>query len=100
MWRGKGDNSREREKRRKTVLFKQTLKVMFYIITSLYESCFTCRTLISNSIDRCFGQPCEITSKKSVVGGANNHHYYVRAINKNQTLLEIYAAIAAMLDSN
>ena len=34
-WRRKGDNSREREKRRKTDLFKQTLKVMFHIITSL-----------------------------------------------------------------
>ena len=32
-WRRKGDNSREREKRRKTDLFKQTLKVMFHIIT-------------------------------------------------------------------
>ena len=31
----KGDNSGEREKRRKTNLFKQTLKVMFHIIKSL-----------------------------------------------------------------
>ena len=35
-WRRKGDNSREREKKRKTDLFKQTLKVMFHIITSLW----------------------------------------------------------------
>ena len=34
-WRRKGDNSRAREKRRKTNLFKQTLKVMFHIIKSL-----------------------------------------------------------------
>ena len=47
-WRRKGDNSHEREKRRKTDLFKQTLKVMFHIITRAYESCFACRTLISN----------------------------------------------------
>ena len=33
-WRRKGDNSREREKRRNIDLFKQTLKVMFHIITS------------------------------------------------------------------
>ena len=29
---------------------------MFHIITRAYESCFACRTLISNWIDRCFGQ--------------------------------------------
>ena len=43
-----GDNSREREKRRKINLFKQTLKVMFHIITRAYESCLACQTLISN----------------------------------------------------
>ena len=48
LWRRKGDNSRVREKRAKTDLFKQTLKVMFHIITRAYESCFACRTLISN----------------------------------------------------
>ena len=48
-WRRKGDNSREREKRRKTDLFKQTLKVMFHIITRAYEGVFgQSRTLISN----------------------------------------------------
>ena len=47
-WRRKGDNSRVREKRAKTDQFKQTLKVMFHIITRAYESCFACRTLISN----------------------------------------------------
>ena len=44
----KGDNSREREKRRKIDLFKQTLKVMFHFITRAYESCLACQTLISN----------------------------------------------------
>ena len=44
----KGDNSRARENRRKTDLFKQTLKVMFHIITGAYESCLACQTLISN----------------------------------------------------
>ena len=39
---------REREKRRKIDLFKQTLKVMFHIITRAYESCLACQTLISN----------------------------------------------------
>ena len=43
-----GDNLREREKRRKINLFKQTLKVMFHIITRAYESCLACQTLISN----------------------------------------------------
>ena len=41
-WRRKGDNSaREREK-------KKGLKVMFHITSRAYESCFACRTLISN----------------------------------------------------
>ena len=31
--------------------------------------------------------------------GADNHHY-CEGMNKNQTLLEINAAIAAMIDSN
>ena len=50
-------NSRERERktRRKTDLFKQTLKVMF-TLSRAYQSCFACRTVISNWIDRCFGQ--------------------------------------------
>ena len=43
-----GEKVREREKRRKADLFKQTLKVMFHIITGAYESCFSCQTLISN----------------------------------------------------
>ena len=47
-WRRKGDNSRVREKRTKTDLFKQTLKVMLHIITRAYESCFACRTLMFN----------------------------------------------------
>ena len=48
-WRRKGDNSRAREKIRKTDLFKQTLKVMFHIITRAYEGVFgQSRTLISN----------------------------------------------------
>ena len=55
-WRRKGDNSREREKRRKIDLFKQPLKVMSHIITRAYESRLACQTLISNWIDRCFGQ--------------------------------------------
>ena len=29
---------------------------MFHIITGAYESCFSCQTLISNWINRCFGQ--------------------------------------------
>ena len=53
--RRKGDNSREREKRRKTDLLKQTLKVMFHIITRASETCLACRTLISTWIDRSFG---------------------------------------------
>ena len=49
-WRRKGDNSREREKRRKLDLFKRTLKVMLHIfnITRAYESCLACQTLTSN----------------------------------------------------
>ena len=43
-WRRKGDNSRDRKKGRKTDMFKQTLKVMFYKITSFMSrrvrSCF------------------------------------------------------------
>ena len=110
-WRRKGDNSREREKRRKTVPFKQTLKVMFHIITSFYKSCFACRTLISHWIDRCYGQhswnsvhslsrnnPRIPTNPLS--GSKQPPLLAVRAVNKNQTLLEINAAIAAMLDSN
>ena len=51
-WRRKGDNSREREKRRKIDLFEQTLKVMFHIITRAYESRFAYRTLISTELNR------------------------------------------------
>ena len=40
--------ARERERRRKTDLFKQTLKVIFHIITRVYESCLACQTLIFN----------------------------------------------------
>ena len=47
-WRRKGDNSREREKKRKIDLFKQTLKVMFHIIARAYESHLACQTLIFN----------------------------------------------------
>ena len=110
--RRKGDNSRAREKRRKTDPFKQTLKVMFHIITRLWVVfSFACRTLISNGIDRCFGQHLwnsvhslsrdnpRIPLNKSVVGELTTTTT-ARAMNKKQTLLEIYAAIAAMLDSN
>ena len=51
-WRWQGDNSRAREKKRKPICSSR-----------LWRSCFTlsrpyvaCRTLISNWIDRCFGQ--------------------------------------------
>ena len=40
--------ARERERRRKTDLFKQTLKVIFHIITRAYELCLACQTLIFN----------------------------------------------------
>ena len=82
---------------------------MFHIITRAYESCFACRTQISNWIDRCFGQHSwnlsvqslkrqSRDSNKSVVGEPTTTTT-VMAVNKDQTLLEINAVIAAMLDS-
>ena len=53
-WRRKGDKSRAREE---TGLFKQSLKVIScFTLSRAYESCLACQTLISNQIDRRFGQ--------------------------------------------
>ena len=109
-WRRKGDNSRAREKRRKPIRSSRLSRSCF-TLSRAYESCFACRTLISNWIDRCFGQHLwnsvyslsrdnpRIPLNKSVVGELTTTTN-VRAMNKKQTLLEIYAAIAAMHDSN
>ena len=100
-WRRKGDNSREREKRRK-------VSRSCFTLSRAYESCFACRTLISNWIDRCFGQhlwnSVHSLSRDNPRLPTNplsgSRQPTVRAMNKDQTLLEMNAAIAAMLDSN
>ena len=110
-WRRKGDNSQEREKRRKTDLFKQTLKVMFHIITRAYESYFwpVRRSFLTESIVvsvsirelvRTQSLKRQSTDSNRSVVGEPTTTTSVRAMNKNQTLLEINAAIKAMLDSN
>ena len=43
-------------KEQKPICSSRLSKVMLHIITRAYESCFACRTLMFNWIDRCFGQ--------------------------------------------
>ena len=59
---------RARERKEEKPICSSRLSRLCFTLSRAYESCFIYRTLISNSIDRCFGQLCEITSNKSVVG--------------------------------
>ena len=83
---------------------------MFHITSRDYESCFACRTLISNWIDRCFGQ--HLWNRVHSLS-RDNRRIPTNPLSGNQQplllwgqwirsqiLLEINAGIATMLDSN
>ena len=60
----------------------------------------TCQTLIPNWIDRSVSQETIYGFQQIRCRGEPTTTTTVRAMNENQTLLEIHAAIAAILDSN
>ena len=65
---GEKEIIRARERKEEKPICSSTLSRLCFTLSRGYESSFTCRALISNLIDRCFGQLCEIASNKSVVG--------------------------------
>ena len=55
-WRRKGDNCAMRERKEEKPICSSRLSRSRFTLSRAYKSCFACRTLISNWIDRCFGQ--------------------------------------------
>ena len=101
---------RARERKEEKPICSSRLSRSCFTLSRAYESCFACRTLISNWIDRCLGQHLRNSVHSlstdnpriptNPLSGSQQPPATVRAMNKNQILLEMNAAIAVMLDSN